>query len=174
MREFFKGWRRKARLVALAMAVLLAGAWMRSYENRDQVVSQFNQTTHILESFDGCLSWKLFSPARNSIPLMYQMNFAAQPEVGSPFEWRSVPASSCSAGDIDIWTTFGCKTKWRWQCGGFIAGSVEYDFPSTRPLQRISVYFVPYWSLVLPLTLLSAWLILAKPRKAKAATGSTP
>ena len=33
---------------------------------------------------------------------------------------------------------------------------------------------VPYWSLVLPLTLLSAWLILAKPRKAKAATGSTP
>ena len=26
---------------------------------------------------------------------------------------------------------------------------------------------LPYWSLVLPLTLLSAWLILGKPRKAK-------
>ncbi len=28
---------------------------------------------------------------------------------------------------------------------------------------------VPYWSLVLPLTLLSAWLILGKPRKVKPA-----
>jgi hypothetical protein len=33
---------------------------------------------------------------------------------------------------------------------------------------------VPYWSLVLPLTLLSAWLILVKPRKAKPAIGSAP
>lgn len=28
-------------------------------------------------------------------------------------------------------------------------------------------WIIPYWSLVLPLTLLSAWLILVKPRKAK-------
>ena len=33
---------------------------------------------------------------------------------------------------------------------------------------------IPYWSLVLPLTLLSARLNFAKPRKAKAATGSMP
>ena len=33
----------------------------------------------------------------------------------------------------------------------------------------LSGWSVPYWSLVLPLTLLSAWLILIKPRKAKGA-----
>lgn len=34
--------------------------------------------------------------------------------------------------------------------------------------------FIHYWSLVVPLTLLSAWLILIKPRKVKPASGSTP
>ena len=42
------------------------------------------------------------------------------------------------------------------------------------PIDEAEWCRIPYWSLVLPLTLLSAWLILAKPRKAKAATGSTP
>ena len=53
------------------------------------------------------------------------------------------------------------------------------DLGEAPNLRKITFYdegygSVPYWSLVLPLTLLSAWLILAKPRKAKAATGSTP
>jgi hypothetical protein len=53
--DFFKGWRRKTGLVTLAMACVLTVAWMRNYANRNQVVSQFNQTIYILESFDGCL-----------------------------------------------------------------------------------------------------------------------
>ncbi len=31
---------------------------------------------------------------------------------------------------------------------------------------------IPYWSLVLPLTLLSAWLLLSKPRQTKPSTES--
>ena len=37
MGEFFKGWRRKAGLVMLAMACLLSLAWLRSYEKNDRI-----------------------------------------------------------------------------------------------------------------------------------------
>ena len=35
---------------------------------------------------------------------------------------------------------------------------------------RFELWSVPYWSLILPVTLLSAYLLLTKPRKAKGAT----
>ncbi len=35
------------------------------------------------------------------------------------------------------------------------------------PLPKLSVYACPYWSIIIPLTLLSAWLLLSKPRKKK-------
>ena len=50
----------------------------------------------------------------------------------------------------------------------------EESYAHGQPKSRFEEWVIPYWLLVLPLTLLSAWLILAKPRKAKAATGSTP
>ena len=53
------------------------------------------------------------------------------------------------------------------------SGDTEYA-RGLRNDQVLPDTAIPYWSLVLPLTLLSAWLILVKPRKAKAATGSTP
>jgi hypothetical protein len=54
------------------------------------------------------------------------------------------------------------EAKWRWVwCGFDFCDSANDSDVQSR--SRI----IPYWSLVLPLTLLSAWLILIKPRKAK-------
>ena len=104
MGEFFRGWRRKAGLVTLAMACLLTVAWMRSCVTLDEF---------LLESLDG---WIVSS------------------DQTIQFE-SSVSDASGMVGIGTIWS-------------------------------------VPYWSLVLPLTLLSAWLILIKPWPAKSAKES--
>ena len=44
---------------------------------------------------------------------------------------------------------------------------VHWSIWGRNTLEEETILYIPYWSLVLPLTLLSAWLILIKPRKAK-------
>ena len=97
MGDFFKGWRRKAGVVTLAMAMLLTDAWIRSISTRDSVGFRLFGKWNVAASEEQSLQWGA--------------------EVPSTILWN-------------VWT-------------------------------------VPYWSIVLPLTLLSAWLILAKPRNAK-------
>ena len=123
MGEFFKGWRCKAGLVTLAMALLLTVAWTRSYVTADAIKFGFIGQQHIAISLDGQLAWESY-PGYGR--LQYERR---QHRVTGNVSVRAV---------ID---QMSCKA--------------------------------PYWSVVLPLTLLSAWLILVKPRKAKTATGST-
>lgn len=71
--------------------------------------------------------------------------------------------------DLPLWTTFdpsfkgieldGFYSYWDWQFGefGYLAVSGDY----TKGLRVIG----PYWSMTIPLTLLSAYLITLKPRK---------
>lgn len=73
--------------------------------------------------------------------------------------------------------------QWRWSHFNFGAGKEppplpevfpwEADRGRARKLQTLfdyrSVWAVPYWSLVLPLTLLSAYLILVQPKKSRPA-----
>ena len=99
MGEFFTGWRRKAGLVTLAMAVVLSVGWTRSIKERDVKGFVLFGKWNVVESDDQTLSWGA--------------------EVSSTPHWK--------------------------------------------------VWYVPYWLLVWPLTLLSAWLIVGKPRKAKGA-----
>ena len=70
-----------------------------------------------------------------------------------------------------------------WSIGGYVCSApdgpratpIESDLPSILDMQirvgrpTMADVVIPYWSLVLPLTLLSAWLILGKPRKVKPA-----
>lgn len=49
--------------------------------------------------------------------------------------------------------------QWRWHCG-------DFGFAESSNLGAKFLLF-PYWSIVVPLTLLSAWLLLSKPRPPK-------
>ena len=51
---------------------------------------------------------------------------------------------------------------WSIKVAGFMIGQSEYD-PNYECPKRFAV--VPYWSIVVPLTFLSAFLLLTKPRK---------
>ncbi len=141
MDEFFKGWRRKAGLVTLAMALLLMAGWMRSAILMDVIIIACGKETHIAQSLEGELSWR------------WLVNIAPQQ---SSAEWHTLK-------DAPLYLRFSTATsltterqlKW---CG--------FDFGTTAENDG-SWGIVPYWSLVLPLTLLSAWLILVKARNEK-------
>ena len=134
MGDFFRGWRRKAGLVTLVMACVLAVGWMRSCVYGVLWYFVAGDRQHYIFSLNGRIIWGA------------------------------------------SWTTEGFDAF----RGSFPLTLEVADFLNTMPERLVDPRFkhaelaISYWQFVLPLTLLSAWLILAKPRKAKAATGSTP
>lgn len=156
MGEFFNGWRRKAGLVTLAMSLLLAAAWMRSAVISDYItVATAPETVHVLISDRGRFHWHRMTLARHADGSYHAMTSGWESWNQSPYlDW--IPDLEGSPDEAFVW---------RRLFGGFIFGQSK-GFPMDQ--DRFAV--VPYW----PLTLLSAWLILAKPQKAKAATGGAP
>ena len=141
MGEFFKGWRRKAGLATLVMTLLLTVAWMRSAILMDVIIIERGKETHLAQSLEGELSWRRLvniAPQQSSAE-WHTLKYA-------PFYLRFSSATSLT-------------TEWQLKWCGF-------DFGTTAE-NDASWGIVPYWSLVLPLTLLSAWLILVKARNEK-------
>jgi hypothetical protein len=127
MFEFFKGWRRKAGVVTLAMAFALAGLWARSNVVVDTVWFSFGDHDHCIFTFYGVLSW-----------------------------WK-VPANPSRA--VGWWT--------------------EEINPSRAEVAQAYPWFssgytrnIPFMSFVIPLALLSAVLLLYKPRPKSESTSN--
>ena len=150
MGDFFKGWRRKAGLVTLAMALLLTVAWMRSYGVRDEISIPGHQYGQSIESFGGGVCWQRWS---NSSGPLDDLSIELK-------SYKDVPTASYPWEDLEV--------EWRRDWAGFRFGAATFTWKLSNQTfsDRMELWTVPYWSLVLPLTLLSAWLILAKPRKA--------
>lgn len=68
-----------------------------------------------------------------------------------------LPRWTCSRWE-SLSETFRIVFEWEWHFLGLGKGAFGDDPP---------YWFVPYWSVVTPLTLLSAWLLLSKPRARK-------
>ena len=154
MREFFRGWRRKAGLAALATALLLMTGWMRSYIIRDAILIRYPGAHHFVLSTSGGIGW---------------LNYAqSQSEPKYLTQWRSTKTPGAVTADH----LGGLEVARRWEWCGFSVGSAAYPPHSSRPAQ-LEIWIAPYWPLVLPLTLLSAWLLLIKPGPAKSAKESS-
>ncbi len=139
MVEFFSGWRRKAGVVTLLMACIFMAGWLRSNVLQDNFA--FYSGIHsddALLSADNSLGWY-----RHSSP----------DSIVSPFMpyWRTWPFT-----EIDnVFHDPALSRSWRF-CG---FASAEFE------RQGIKVWIIPYWSIVIPLTLLAAYLLLSKPNK---------
>ena len=148
MREFFKGWRRKVGVVTLAMACAFMGAWLRSLIMRDEITVHGNPR-HTGVSMDGFVTWSRFAPD------------ATKTEV----TWTAKQITPTLRNECRRRGTY----DWKWECGGFLFGTITTQtlwwsrgmtFTTTEHYWQ-----VPYWSLSIPLTLISACLILWKPCK---------
>ena len=158
MHTFFHGWRRKAGCVTLVLACAFCGGWVRSGLKFDFVTVSMGGTEYRIGSFDGAL--RLIWQA----PLVREAASQTSPRFG----WDSGELSSLGifATDennvrtrtrLDVWKEY--DVEWRWDWGGFNGGS------ATHQNTRTTAYEFRYWSVTIPLTLLSAYLILWKPRK---------
>jgi len=144
MGEFFHGWRRKAGCVTLVLATVFMLGWIRSMGISDGAVIQFVALTHVLISTDGHFRWMCHSGNFPTSDRITHLQWPVEQAVEHPF--------------IAI---VGGEIEWQWRCRwrGFDIGEGHIiGLP-------LNAWAIPYWSVVLPLTALSAFLLLSKPRK---------
>lgn len=137
MREFFYGWRRKVGCVMLVMALATAGMWMRSFL--------------VLDSFG-------YDTSAPALPIWFCSNDGTLIIITEiPIGWDTFEPS------LSMWETeepkswnkfFPSDIKWSFQWCGFGYARAEFQFLT-----------FPYWSMTIPLTLLSTYLLLWMPRK---------
>ena len=152
MSEFFKGWKRKIGLLTLLMACVFMGGWVRSLTYTEIVdFAKGECTTDIFYSFDGVLVWRKV--------------FQECPDVSTSFqEWESVPSTRFV---YHFFMDDRINWIWLWAGAGF---GMQVEAPNDCS------YFcsIPYWSIVIPLTLLSGWLLISKPRQSQSKTFVEP
>ena len=146
MGNFFKPWRRKIGVVTLLIACLLAAGWVRSLVVMDRIIWTDNGSMSSITSIDGMMWWFRIAPISSINRVV----------------WRSgKPPNS----PIDPWADY--DPSWRFQFSGLQFGAGQSNKHSNM---GISIWEIPYWFVILPLTLLSAYLLLGKPRIAKPKT----
>jgi hypothetical protein len=151
MREFFRGWRRKGGCVTPVIACVLLGLWVRSLVIRDEIRLRPNRWLHAFASAAGTLRWGTFGP----LPAVTDGNDRL-------FEYTTKNVSDQDNNDV-YWQQW--RNEWRYGWAGFDFGA---GYHWTRSDVTISRWTAPHWAIILPLTLLSAWQLLSKPKpKAK-------
>ena len=154
MREFFTGWRRKVGVMTLMMALVFEVGWVRSLNIIDIAHFQPQESRYCILSKDGELSCRYFSP------------FSEVPEQGfKSIRWTSAELTTNRRRNYK--TNWDDKdVKWHWHWGSFDFGSASYEMLPISPypiwFRREDVWQIPYWSIVVPLTLFSAFLLLTK------------
>jgi hypothetical protein len=153
MHTFFHGWRRKAGVATLVMALALMGGWLRSYARWDFVQVNGQPWRYAIESAVG------------NLRLIRTTPIASTPLLG--FDSGGLKGLAHINVDDNGITTYepgySVGTVWRFDWHTFHISDNMVDRNSLS--FRVGVCAAPYWSVTIPLTLLSAYLILWKPRK---------
>ena len=153
MGVFFIGWRRQAGVVTLLMACVIMGSWVRSLVRHDLVMIPWGNDTFCVESACGVIEFARLTTRDHKSKPMWSAN-----EI-TPTHWRwlnndGIPRAVDHLGELSE-----NEIDWRWDWAGFHFGAGH------SINDREEDYMFPYWSIVVPLTLLSAYLLLSKPNK---------
>ena len=144
MGDFFHGWRRKIGVVMLVLACVFAVGWVRSIIVAD-IISWANR----INTYD------LFISAEQQ--LSWQTTYDVE-----GLQIITLPAWQSSTLDYTVPDNDDDQTIWRWRILGFELGEFPPQMTGDSSLARFCSF--PYWSIVIPLTLLSAYLLLSQPR----------
>ncbi len=139
MGDFFHGWRRKTGVATLVLALAFTGGWFRSDLIHDAFGSPIGKSRAAgLLSAAGQLG--VYVTTDNDA-----YNIPKQPA------WKTCKRETFRA-------LFPARS-------GFIWSWHYHEFGMLRHSSgNVSVVIIPYWSIVLPMSLLSAYLLLIKPR----------
>ena len=143
MREFFKGWRRKVGALMLVMACVAMLGWVRSFPFDEAVWFPTGKRSYSgLISQSGFLVWVSFH---------HEADAQRAPDF---FDWQS--QASLGTTPFEDYSTW--KVLWNWN----EFSSISNESPGEQQTRWIA----PYWSIVLPVTLIAAYLLLSKPSEA--------
>jgi len=153
MGEFFRGWRRKAGFATLSMACVFAAVWMRS-EGTVYIVASREKGIP-LSFISGCGEFAFVGSGYFGIRCLDYEN-GTNPEFYFSYPVRrrgrrtEILRESWEAHKLKVF---------------------RQDFPRATAISEnfTQITTVPCWSIVLPMTMLSAWLLLSKPRPKKSA-----
>lgn len=147
MRELIRDWRGTAGCVILTWSLALVGLWIRSERDVDYIT--IRPTSHQALTIGSC---------RQGIYVSRQLTFEG-PLIIAAFQWFHIGSEPWTGTEFETDQRF---ERWRCEWIGCLFKSLLYD-DSKYPLE-IQVSIWPHWILEIPLTLLSAWLLLSKPR----------
>jgi hypothetical protein len=148
MNDYLAGWRRKTSVLTLGIALLFSIGWVRSFNVRDIYSFTRNDSMITFRSFEGGLGWQRFSPVGSLASTGWRSDYQFKFAVSDPW-WRFD-----NFEDADL--------EWRWDWAEFSFGSAAKKDPPI--LRNLRLWIIPYWALVTPLVLISAYLLLTKQR----------
>lgn len=157
MSDFLHGWRRKAGLVILVMACGLMAAWIRS-----------SKTTNHIGFFTGAHSLCQVISRQQTVAIRIVQSELPVQEVSVDrvllmgFQPPQGNSTGHLAVNIDPTTRAAEGSPYRWILNwrGFEIGRCS---DGQFPLQ-VFVVCVPYWLIIMPMTLLSGYLLVRKPK----------
>jgi hypothetical protein len=159
MREFFRGWRRKVGCVTLVMACVVMGLWIRGFHWQDSAEFCPSRTIYTTSSGYGYFAFQAFEfPARGAA--LSQSSVSTSPLRLLQMGWNSSLITE-ELGEFAPWKGAESEAHWKWQ--SFLVGTASFDTVNLNYSKSYAI--IPCWSIAIPLTLLSAYLILWKPRK---------
>ena len=146
MSDFFHGWRRKVGCATLTLALVFIAGWVRSYHYSDQLSlpSIHPRLEGCLQALNGTFRWIQFADAE-------------------PSGWI-VSLSSEFEGNEMIPENIPWKTRFM----GLHFGN--HGDPQATSWTTNNIWCCSYLTLAVPMTLLSAFLLLSKPCIAKPKT----
>jgi hypothetical protein len=157
MHAFFHGWRRKAGVVTLMMACVLMLHWFRSQLIADVINNDASQC--ILATGGGALIW---SRRESRLESSGERGWICGGVIDDRWGWESKPYKR---DDLEPAATFNFSTRYS-ILGAEISVATRqgrvFDFTK---FDSFSLWKLSLLWLVIPLTILSASLILWKPRK---------
>ena len=144
MGDFFHGWRSKLGLVTLFMALLFAAGWVRSLFSLEALNLHAGRISSV-QIISECqsLSFVTIAASHPDPRLTSIQYFHDDPDSHGP---------RVHLGGMRF--------------GGPPASLFNLQFDMNSQTWTVWLFTLSYWSIVIPLTLLSAWLLLSKPRKA--------
>jgi hypothetical protein len=155
MGEFFNGWRRKIGLAALLMALALMGGWVRSLNRCERFSFETNEYNYNwLGSFNASIAWQQVTPVDTLLwSQMYKKS--------GPMLFNEVAVATSEKAIADLLCGED-QFEWKHRYCGFAIGEFKQKFSLSAV--HLTIWKLSYWSVVIPLTLLSAFLLLKKPR----------
>ena len=156
MSEFFRGWRRKVGVATLLMACVAMAAWLRSESFCDFYSTEIDRDEmRLRRRFD-------IRSASGKI-------WITTVDVTSAWGVSVTKWGSRTIGDSTIRRVRANQKRDTDYTIELDLGSLGFRFETGQflqnPVTRITTFTIPYWSITIPLTALSAFLLLSKPRQ---------